>query len=87
MSLFKLAKTIRLYEINGRYAEADNFADIANFLTTANNFLYSSNQPEDQKINLINLAKTLMFNPKTSEEEKSEINNLLIKLESMQKNI
>lgn len=82
MSLVKLAKLLSLYENTGRFAEADNIAGVANFANAVNNFITNPNASQDLKINLLNLGKTLLANPMTGDQEKSEINNLLELLKS-----
>lgn len=81
MSLLKLSKLLNNYEKSGRYAEADNLADIANYANMVSKFLTDPKSSADQKINLINLGKTFLSNPQIDSDEKSEINNLLLQLE------
>jgi len=87
MSIIKLSKLLNNYEKSGRYAEADNLADIANYANMVSKFLADPKSSADQKINLINLGKTFLSNQQIDSDEKSEINNLLLQLEMKQNNI
>ena len=81
MSILKLSKLINTYEKNGRYAQADYVADVANYASMVSKFLSDPKSSSDQKINLINLGKTFLSNPQINSDAKSEINNLLLQLE------